>query len=251
MISMAFENQWIFRFNFVNKIVSLFTEIIFITVFWGSLMYSDIIISEWSVKTLMVFISFTILSSGLSKIFFGFRDFEFKVLKGEFDTVLVKPCNPVLYILMEKFNPVQIFGKLLISLSALIIFTFIEDYSLFRLFVSALVVILSTLCIEFLYGSVTLLTFYLGRVYILRELLFFFRDINKYPLSLYPRSVITFFTHILPVGLLSWWPTLYLTEMNDDGFYYFALSFILALVSTCAFTVFLRKSLRKYTSSGS
>lgn len=75
------------------------------------------------------------------------------------------------------------------------------------------------------------------------------REFGKYPLSIYGKGVLAFFTYVIPVALFQYYPFLYLIGRTDNTWYVFLPVVGMLFVLPCyAFFVY---GLRKYKSTGS
>lgn len=72
--------------------------------FWGSLLALDLRIGGWGQQSLELFMGFSLISSAVSNLFVGSYDIQSYVLDGRLDHYLVKPCSPILLILLERAN---------------------------------------------------------------------------------------------------------------------------------------------------
>ena len=60
----------------------------------------------------LLFMGFSLISSSVSNLFVGAWDLESHVLEGTLDAYLVKPCSPMLLILLERANFLRFFCDL-------------------------------------------------------------------------------------------------------------------------------------------
>ena len=75
------------------------------------------------------------------------------------------------------------------------------------------------------------------------------REFGKYPLSIYGKGILGFFTYVIPIALFQYYPFLYLVGRTDDLWYAFLPLIGLVFLLPCyAFFAF---GLSRYKSTGS
>lgn len=75
------------------------------------------------------------------------------------------------------------------------------------------------------------------------------RDFGRYPFLIYGEKVLKFLTCVIPLALVQYYPLLYLTDRETNGFY--ALCPVLALLFLVPCVAFFYYGVRKYKSTGS
>lgn len=75
-----------------------------IWLFWASLLEMGIHIPGWDVRALRLFMGYSLISMGIAVLFVGNNDIQRHVLDGTLDPYLVKPCHPILLLLLERAN---------------------------------------------------------------------------------------------------------------------------------------------------
>ena len=75
------------------------------------------------------------------------------------------------------------------------------------------------------------------------------RDLAQYPLNIYQKWVQNFFTYILPIALVNYYPLLYLIGRTDNKLYMLLPIFTLIFIIPC-YAVW-KIGIRKYKSTGS
>lgn len=75
------------------------------------------------------------------------------------------------------------------------------------------------------------------------------REFGTYPLSIYGKEILKFFTFVVPLALFQYFPLLYLLGRTDNLLYMFAPLFSL-LFSLPAYLLW-RLGVKRYTSTGS
>ena len=75
------------------------------------------------------------------------------------------------------------------------------------------------------------------------------KNIAKYPMGIYKKGVLLFFTYIIPFALVNYYPLLYLLGKSNNIFYAYS-PLIVLLYLIPAFLSF-KWGIKKYTSTGS
>ena len=171
------------------------------------------------------------------------------VREGSFDKILIKPFNPLLYLTFSSVD-LEGFAEVFAGL-ALIIWAFVKlnliVFSLNTLFYLIFIII----ALIFLYSLMVLtssLAFLFVKSFGLFELLFKFLDVARYPMSIYGFEMRMIFTFLLPVAVVSFYPSSALLGTFS------ILTLIEILIPVCIFltiSIFMwNLAIKKYTSAG-
>lgn len=170
---------------------------------------------------------------------------------GEFDRILVRPRNIILQVLGANIS----FERVGRSTMAIILFVYllISKPELVRpdILITLILMIIGTFI---LYSALFILkagiTFFTTQSL---EIMNIFtdggRDLAQYPLDIYKEWVKKFFTFIIPLALVNYYPLLYVIGRTDNKLY------MLAPIASMLFTIpcyaVWRIGLKKYKSTGS
>ncbi len=248
---LSFKNYIQFPIDFVMNFIMVFFDVFSIILFWWSLSNLNVSLEGWESEELLVFVGMSVFSEGVSKILFGFRDLEYFILDGSFDKFLIRPLNPIKTLLFEKLNIFTIFFKILISIGILSVASITETLKLKNVFLAMVILILSTIAYELLYGTFSLLAFWFGRIYHARNLVFSFKTIRKYPINIFPKVMENIFTLIIPIALIATIPSNILLDKIKFPWIYLILSIGVLFSSYIIFNYVLKKALMRYGSTGS
>lgn len=233
---------------FSNFFISFF-DLASLALFWYSLLKLGIHVIGWKDEKLLLFISLTVCSDGIAKIMFGFRDFEFLILDASFDKYLLRPLPIIASVLLEKINLFSILFKIITGLS-LFVFS-IQSLNITRPVLGFLCLIISTLILEIFYGCFTLLSFWFGKIFAARELVFSFKQAKKYPIDIFPKSIVRIFTYVIPLAFVATIPTKIMLQEISHPYYNLLLLIMMLFFSSVLFSFILSKGLQKYQSTGS
>lgn len=181
----------------------------------------------------------------------GFDSFSGTISNGEFDRILVRPRNEILLVLCSKVELSKI-GRFMQSVVIMIyaipscgvswtidkilllIIMIVTTVILF----SALFIIYAALCFFTTEGLEFMNIFTDGG-----------REFGAYPLSIYGKGVLKFFTFVVPLALVQYYPFLYLTDKSDS-----IINYLTPFIS-CLFIIpsllLWRIGLKHYKSTGS
>ncbi|MGV3487530.1 MAG: ABC transporter permease [Tuberibacillus sp.] len=149
----------------------------------------------------------------------GFDSFSSLVKTGQFDRLLVRPRNTVLQVLGSNFEFTRI-GRMLQS-STVLIWVFIHldvHWDLYKIF-TLILMILSGI---FIFMGIFILaaTMCFWTIEALEVANIFTdggREMAQYPLNIYQKWVIRFFTFVIPFGCANYVPLLYILDKTNSG----------------------------------
>lgn len=174
---------------------------------------------------------------------------------GEFDEVLTKPLNPLLYIVCRMFN-YGYFSHTAISIIIIGICFVKLGISITLIKVLFLVVIvISGALIQgaiFLFASVP--SFWLVENSGFRVLFWNSKEFIKYPISIYNKAIQLFLTLIMPYAFISFYPAQYFLNKDDFLMFHPVLQYTSPIVGIIVFTIaykFWTLGIKNYTSTGS
>lgn len=153
----------------------------------------------------------------------GFDSFSSLVSTGEFDRVLVRPRSTIVQVMGSKFEFTRV-GRLLQSVGVLI-------WALLNLFINWNIARVVTLILMVMSG-----VFIFAGIFILAATLCFWtiqgievaniftdggREMSQYPLNIYKKWVMRFFTFVIPFGSVNYFPLMYvLGRVKGDQILY-------------------------------
>ena len=179
----------------------------------------------------------------------GFDKFSEIIKHGHLDQLLVRPQNIYLQVIGYKVE-LSKFVKCIISLILLV-------YACIKLQISVVhipIIILMLLGSSIVFGSVLIIGAALCFITIeglevINIFIYGTRDFAQYPIGIYNKAVRIFFTYLVPIGLTSYFPMLYITGASNNLWYIFLpLLSLLTLIPAC---LVFNAGLKKYKSTGS
>ncbi|WDV46684.1 ABC-2 family transporter protein [Clostridiaceae bacterium M8S5] len=240
-----------FPFEIGMKFLNLVFSIGTIYVFWISVFYIGVSFKNWGVYGIIILASMNVLSNAVSRVSFGFRDLEYKILDGSFDKYLVRPVHPIFTLLMERTSFFYISTQVMISIAMLMYCVGKGNVVLHNSLIAFLCLIIGTIALDVLYGTFTLLAFWFGKIYYARELVFSFKQAKKYPLDVFPKTFINIFTYFIPLAYLSTVPAKILLGKYNRPYFFLFIAIILLVINLVLFNILWKKALSRYNSTGS
>ena len=182
----------------------------------------------------------------------GFDHFSRLVVSGDFDRVLLRPRSTVLQVLGSDFELSRL-GKLLQSLFVLGIAVSLLETQL--TFMKAVTLVLMVVSGVFLFSGIfilgaTLCFFTVQGLEVVNVFTDGGREIAQYPLNIYNKWVMRFFTFIIPFGSINYLPLLYLTGRAGEHPVFYMLSPLLGVLFIVPCLLAWRAGVRRYRSTG-
>jgi ABC-2 type transport system permease protein len=183
----------------------------------------------------------------------GFDGFSSLVVNGDFDRVLVRPRGTILQVLGARFEFSRI-GRLVQSLSVLI--WAVATLPVYWNAMKVVTLVLMVLSGVFVFSGIFMLaaTLCFWTIQGLEVANIFTdggREMAQYPLGIYKKWVVRFFTFVIPFGCVNYLPLMYLlNKTTGNGFWYMLTPlFGILFIIPCLFLW--RFGVRHYRSTGS
>ena len=207
-------------------------------------------IAGYTFEDVLICFAVSFMGYSLAECFFrSFDHFDRMISNGVFDRILVRPKGIILQVLGSEieFNR---FGRTLVSI-IIVIGVLINNQQLLRpdKILTIILMVLGTIVI---YASLFILkagiTFFTTQSL---EIMNIFtdgtRDLAQYPLNIYQKWVQNFFTYILPIALVNYYPLLYLIGKTNNKLYMILPIFTTIFIIPC-YSVW-KIGIRKYKST--
>lgn len=209
-------------------------------------------IEGYTFENVLICFSISYFGFSIAECFFrAFDHFDKMIANGEFDRVLVRPRSIILQVLGLKVEFAK-FGRCLASL-VIVIWVIIRNPDLLeteKLITLTLMAIGTIIIYASLFVLKAGITFFTTQSL---EIMNIFtdgaRDLAQYPLNIYHKWVKNFFTYILPLALVNYYPLLYIIERTYNKLYMFLPIFSIFFIIPCY--IVWNIGLRKYKSTGS
>lgn len=229
----------------VTTSIFSFISIIFLFDKFGS-------IEGYTFENILICFSISFLGFAIAECFFrGFDDFDLIIGNGEFDRILVRPRSIILQLLGTKIEFTK-FGRAgaALVICILVIMHNPELLAIDKIFTLLLMVIGTIIIYASLFILKAGITFFtIQGLEIMNIFTDGARELATYPLNIYKKWVQNFFTYILPLALVNYYPLLYLIGRTDNKLYIFLPLMTVLFIFPC-YAVW-RMGLKKYRSVGS
>jgi ABC-2 type transport system permease protein len=249
-----FEYRGAFVFDIIGCVLGYGTQFLLIWV----LISRFELVNGWKAFEVMLLYSMSIVSYTLANIFLRgpVGRLNEKLLTGHFDQTLTKPMNPLAYEIASAFSS-QHFIQFLCSINMLVICFLNLDVQMnfVKIVLLAVFIIGSSLIVGgmmILFNSVSFWS--IGGNPLAFQLLWSFRQLIEYPLSLYPGVLQVLLTVIVPFGFISFYPAQFFLAKDDFLMFSPVLQYLNPLVGVlvaCAAFFVWNLGVKRYNSSGS
>lgn len=251
-LSIQFRSMMSYKASFLLVTINQFftTAFSFLSIYFLFDRFGNI--KGYSFSEVLLCFSTILISFSISECFCrGFDKFSSMISNGEFDRIMIRPRSAIIQVLGSKIEFSRI-GRLM---QAIIIFIYT----------------INTCNVEWSLGKVLTLVFMIiggisifsGLFLICAGICFFTtegleiiniftdggKEIAQYPLNIYEKWVVKFFTFIIPFSLVNYYPFLYIIGKEDRLLYMF-LPLIAVLFLIPAYLLW-RIGIRHYKSTGS
>ncbi len=241
-----------FNFEFLMMFVHLAFNFSFILIFWGTLLRHIHAFGEWSFAELALYSGITFLGESVGGIFFGFRDLPHRIINGGLDKFLVRPMNTLFAILFERVSVVYFLEQFIASiiLIGIILGHYSISVAIGDVVCSLLILVIGVVIYHFVYGIVTFLAFWVGKVGVFRAIIFGLAESKQYPITIFPDKLRSLLTFVIPVALISYYPTVIFLGKMKVGICFLLQISILFIVIFSIFRFVWCKGLKRYEANG-
>lgn len=209
-------------------------------------------IKNYSFNEVLLCFSTIFMSFALAECFGrGFDAFPSIISDGSFDRILVRPRNEVLQVLGTKIELTRI-GRLI---EALIVFIYSLKtcgvyFSPDKIFTLTLMIIGGTFLFFGLFIISAVICFFtIESLEIINIFTDGGRELAQYPLDIYKNFVLKFFTYIIPLAFVNYYPLLYIIGKSHNVLYMF--SPIIACLFIIPSFILWKFGVRHYVGTGS
>lgn len=179
-------------------------------------------LAGWNAWEIAIIYSITSSGFGLTEAFArGFDTFPYLVQNGSFDRMLLRPMNTVFQVMTNDFPFVR-----LIKVIYGIVFLLLASVQLHLeiTFGKVLLLIISILSCAYMFTGLFIIMGAISFITVSPLSIFHLftdgtREIGRYPISAYPKWFSMFYVFLIPIGCVTYFPTLYLLDRKDTLFH--------------------------------
>ena len=201
-----------------------------------------------------VLLTFGIIQFGHSfceTFFRGIDQFDHLILRGDFDRLLLRPCNLLLQIFCEKVDFIK-FSRLLQSIIVLIIaiikvdvnWNIEKSITLIFMLLSSVFIFLSIFIMSASYCFFTVKGLEVRNVFTDGS-----KHMAQYPIGIFTKGFVMFFTVIIPFGFVNYYPLLYILEKTNNKL--LIISPLITILYLIPSIILFYMGVKKYSSVGS
>lgn len=207
-------------------------------------------LSGWDINHLLLLYGITLTCYSFWHCFFiDTITIPTYIESGEMDRFLLKPINPLFQIMLESFDE-DGWGELIFGLIITIIA--IVKLELYSLRLLMLPLIFTSGCLIFAGISIlcSSVVFYTVGNIDLTDAGMELKEYAKYPIYIYNKVLRIFFTVIIPLGCVSFYPSLFILEFNTQNLVKLIVSILISIIFFIVSCIIWNKALKHYSSSG-
>ena len=244
-------NEMEYRMNFfMRALIELSYLILGVVMF--EVIYSNVtLIKGWSKNEMLLLVLMTnFLDSVITFLFnAGLSEIPQMINNGTLDFVMIKPVNKRFYLTFRKFELSQVINIAInLIFSAYIIRKMQIDFSIGKILVFLLLLILSVIIMYNIYFFVMILSFWTVKIDIGITLFYQLFNVGNKPADIFSNVLKLVFTYVFPIFIAFNYPVKFL--VNQLSGRQVAVSAIVAVVSFCSTSLIFKLSLKKYSSVG-
>ena len=201
-----------------------------------------------------VLLTFGVIQFGFSfceTFFRGIDQFDHLILRGDFDRLLLRPRNLLLQIFCEKVDFIK-FSRLLQSIIVLIIAIIKVDVNWnIEKIITLLFMLISSI---FIFLSIFIFTasycfFTVKGLEVRNVLTDGSKHMAQYPIGIFKKGFVMFFTVIIPFGFVNYYPLLYILGSTNNKL--LIISPLITIIYLIPSIIIFYKGVKKYSSVGS
>lgn len=249
-ISMHIKSQLEYKSSFIFLVIAQIITFFMYCIVFYSLFDKFGIVKSFNIYQVIFCFAVVQFGEGLAEgLLRGFDKFSELVKSGNLDMLLIRPQNIYLQVIGYKVE-LSKFVKCIIALIVLVFAIIKLEISMLHIGTIIMMLLGSAIVFASVFITGAALCFVtIEGLEIVNIFIYGTRDFAQYPIGIYNKVVKTFFTYIVPIGLTSYYPMLYITGMTDRMWYLFLpLLSVLTLIPAC---LVFNLGMSKYKSTGS
>lgn len=216
------------------------------------------VIQGWTLYEVMFLFNLNMVSYGLSSFIFRWPmlGLEQMVQRGEFDIVLIRPMNPLLYIILRRPIHAYVGHMILGTIVFVICFANLDiQWTLIKVIFLVFAIMGAVLIHSTMYLIIGTLSFWIVRTYsVFSTLMYSFRNFIDYPISIYGKVIQVLLTFVIPFAFVNFYPAQYFLDRKGDTLFHPILQYGTPVVGIVLFLLaykFWTIGVNRYESTGS
>ncbi|RXZ81040.1 ABC transporter permease [Paenibacillaceae bacterium] len=248
------EHGFGFYMDFLGFVI---THIVSYTVIWA-LMSRFQTINGWNMYEVMLLYTLNMLTYAVAAVFFFFQmnDVEEEVHKGSFDSLLVKPINPFIHMIIRSFGHFFL-GDIVIAVAVLgVCFNRLNIHLDWGTSVSFVLMLLGAVLVQAAFIVITgSMCFWIVRARAVKNIVIFgIRGFADYPISIYSKLLRVVLTFVIPYGFVNFYPAHVILDKEEGLLFASWLPYATPIIGLLLFFIAYRvwnAGLNRYQGTGS
>ncbi|GFN30059.1 ABC transporter permease [Paenibacillus xylaniclasticus] len=247
-----------YRFGFFTELVGYsLTNIINYLVIW-MLMTTFQSMNGWNMHEVMFIYTINMFTYAVAAVFFypQMKETESMVYQGSFDTILTKPLNPMIHMVIRSFGYL-FFGDIILSIILFIVIAneiniqiTLMNSIMFLIMLFGAVLIQASFII--LSGSACF--WFVRTTAITNILLYDLRKFMNYPISIYNKFIKIILTFVFPYAFINFYPAQYFLDKENGNLFSPIFQYMTPIVGILFFIISYlvwKKGVNSYQGTGS
>lgn len=244
--------RWSFVINCISQALAYSVTFLLMWIMISAFQNMD----GWNPYEVMILYSFSLFAYGIAGtfVFNIMNNLPGQIRTGSFDDVLVKPVKVLPYLVSSSFICNYIAHMTLSAIIMGVCFHALEIPVTFILVLKiAWILFWGSLIYAGFFLCVSASAFWATKIDALFQIMYFFREISYYPISIFPKAIQVIVTVLVPYGFINFYPVKELLGIENEAMFSHMAKWcpfvaIVFLLLSCLFFV---KSSKYYKSSGS
>lgn len=254
MVIMNFKKNLQYRENFFLMCFAVMPiNMIQFVIYFLMANFFESLIGWTSVEIMFLYLLFLITYTITQVVFRQLRFMDRLIITGQMDLYFVRPIPVLQSLIFTNFNVLELFAQLIPSIfvSPFILTNMHISWNMGKILVLAGAITGGTLIQTSLFLFIGVISYFTIRSSNLDRLYFNMRTFLNYPLDIFGNGIKSFFTFVLPMGFINYYPASFILDKTTSEKY---LSFLSAPIGILAISVAIfvwKKTLKYYESAGS
>ncbi len=252
-VAQFLKNLMEYRIDFLTGAVSFLigqiTNILFITIIFSQIPS----LAGWKYYEIMFIYGYSLLPKGIDHLLTDnlWSVAYFIVRKGDFDKYLTRPINPLLHVIMEKFQ-FDALGELITGI-VLVIYSAIQlNYvpGAEEVLVILITILFGTLIFTSVKIACCAIAFWIKKSGSILQIFYMSSDFARYPITIYNKGVRFIISYVIPFAFTSYYPAAYLLR-GGNGFVCAGKTILISSIVFCISLLIWNRGISAYESAGS
>ena len=251
-VKISLKKTFTYKINKYLIFFEVFFDFLGLLLFWATLYHMDAVIANWTRVELVCLVGFNTLNNSVGSLLIAFRDIDYKITDGAFDSYFMKPQHPLFTMIFERANFFIVILFFVLGMIVVCASSIYMNANILQIVFAVFMSLVATMSINILYAIISLFSFKFGRTTYIRDTIFVAKGLSNYPMDLFPQIVYKFCTYIIPLAFISTFPVKILSDANNmkTMLEYSLINVLLMLAFMAIFVLIWKKMIKLYESTG-